>query len=110
MENIMSIQTDLWKKRAGLSEQTKTELEQLDESLEFTDEEFLFLESVCNLLETGQLDEFIDPVSLAVGAGAMHLAGKVSNKLGAMKAHSRAKQQMKLKHKQQLMSLKNKFS
>lgn len=106
----MSIQLELWKQRAGLSEQVKTEIEQIEEDTEFTDEEFLFLESVCKLLENGQLDEFIDPISLAVGAGAMHVAGKIGNKLGQMKAHSRAKQAMKLKHKQQLLQLKNRFS
>ena len=110
----MSLQLELWKQRAGLTEQVKTESqpepEQIEEDTEFTDEEFLFLETVCNLLETGQLDEFIDPISLAVGAGAMHLASKVGNKLGSMQAHSRAKQQLKLKHKQQMLNLKNKFS
>lgn len=110
----MSIQRDLWRQRAGLTEQTKTELEQLDESLEFTDEEFLFLESVCNLLETGQLDEFIDPISLGVGAVGAHVlhkvVGGVSNKLNKMKAHNRAKQALELKHKQNLLKLKNQFS
>ena len=114
----MSIQRDLWRQRAGLTEQTKTvsqpEPEQIEEDIEFTDEEFLFLESVCNLLETGQLDEFIDPISLGVGAVGAHIAHKVvggiSNKLNKMKAHSRAKQTLKLKHKQNLLKLKNQFS
>jgi hypothetical protein len=98
----MTIQRDLYIQRTGLTEAT--------EEITFEDFSLEELEALHALLEEKEhLLEF-EPVSMAIGAAATGAGILGFRKMKKMVAHQKAKSVLKAKHKQELQTLKKRYS